>query len=329
MILVAGLLLALGIAAALAAGRLRVPGLVLFLGLGMVIGSDGGLGLIDFTDVELARTIGLIALSLILFEGGFAAGWGEIRPVIAESVTLASVGTLVTAVLTGLAAAWLLDVPVLEGLLFGAVVAASDAAAIFSVLRGSRLKRRLARTLEAESAMNDPVAAVLTLGLIEWLKRPDYGVPDMVLFFAIQLVVGGLVGWLIGRGAVLAFRRLNFATSGLYPVASMAAAALAFGAADTLHGSGFLAVYVAGVVLGSGRIPAHRTVGEFHDGLAWVSQITLFVSMGLLVSPARFGVFAVDAFIFACFIMFVARTVASYVAAPVGCFAERVVILHC
>jgi len=327
LILVAGVLLALGIGATLLAGRLRVPGLVLFLGLGMAIGSDG-LGLIDFADTERAQTVGIIALSLILFEGGFAAGWGEIRPVLAESVSLAAIGTLVTAVVTGLAAAWLLDFSTLEGLLLGSTVAASDAAAIFSVLRGSSLKRRLARTLEAESAMNDPVAAVLVLGFIEWIRLPDYGFADMLVFFVLQLAIGGIVGLAVGRAAVAGFRRVSLASGGLYPVASIAAAAVAFGAADTLGGSGFLAVYIAGIMLGSGRIPASRTVGDFHDGLAWVSQIALFLTLGLLVSPSAFGGIAFEGLLIAGVLMFVARPLATAVSVfPAGYSAREVVLL--
>src|SRR3954451_21697272 len=162
-ILAAGALLALGLGASLLAGRLRIPGLGLFLGLGMVVGSDG-LDLIAFTDHRLARTIGIIALALILFEGGLAAGLPEIRPVLGSALSLALLGTLVTAVVTGLAAAWLLGLTTLEGLLVGAIVSATDGAAIFALLRGSTLKRRLARTLEGEAGMNDPVAVLLVLG---------------------------------------------------------------------------------------------------------------------------------------------------------------------
>src|SRR3954453_6672819 len=199
LILVAGLLLALGLAASLLAGRLRIPGLVLFLGVGMLVGSDG-LNLIEFTDYELARTIGIIALALILFEGGLAAGFSEIRPVLGSAVALATLGTLVTALVTGVVAHWLLDVTLLQGLLIGAIVSATDSAAIFAVLRGSSLKRRLARTLEGEAGRNDPVAVLLVVGFVDWIKRPDYGLADMAVLFlqqlGIGLVVGVAVGWL-------------------------------------------------------------------------------------------------------------------------------------
>src|SRR5918992_3399967 len=280
MILVAGALLAGGIAASLLAGRVRVPGLVLFLGLGMMVGSDG-FGWIEFADVELTRTIGIVALALILFEGGFAAGWSEIRPVVWPGISLASVGTLVTAAVTGLAATWLLDLSMLQGLLLGSIVSVTDSAAIFSVLRGSGLKRRLARTLEAESGLNDPLAVVLVLGFIEWIQEPDFGLADMVALCGSQLALGGAIGLAIGFLAVEAFRRGKFATPGLYPGASIAAAAIAFGAAESLHGSGFLAVYLAGLVLGSTRTPGRRTIGDFHAGVSWVSQIAVFLTLGL------------------------------------------------
>src|SRR5215211_3286602 len=206
MMLITGALLALGILAALAAGRLRVPGLVLFLALGMAIGSDG-LGLIDFEDFELTRTVGIIALTLILFEGGLAAGWPEIRPVVGPAISLATVGTIVTAVVVGLAAALLLDLPLLPALLLGSIVASTDSAAIFSVLRGSSLKRRVARVLEAESGLNDPIAILLVIGFIEWIQQPDFGFGDMALLFLAQLAIGAAVGLVCGRLSVLALRR--------------------------------------------------------------------------------------------------------------------------
>ena len=316
LILVAGGLLALGIAASLIAGRLRVPGLVLFLTLGMAIGSDG-LGLIDFggerEDVELARTIGIVALSLILFEGGLAAGWREIRPVLVPAITLATVGTFLTAVIVGLTAAWLLDLTTLEGLLLGSIMAATDGAAIFSVLRGSSLERRLAQTLEGESGLNDAVAVVLVLGFIDYIEDPGYGAVDMALLFVGELGIGTLVGLAVGLLSAEGLRRVRLSTSGLYPVATIAAAALAFGAADTLHGSGFISVYVAGLVLGSAGIPARRTVVDFHDGLAWVSQIAVFLALGLLVNPGEFGTIVWDALLVAAVLMLLARPIAALV----------------
>ena len=312
LILVAGALLALGIAATLVAGRLRVPGLVVFLGLGMAIGSDG-LGWIDFDDVRLARTIGVVALALILFEGGLAAGWDEIRPALGPSLSLASVGTVLTALVVGLAAGGLLDLSTREGLLLGSIVASTDGAAVFSVLRGSSIPRRLARVLEGESGFNDPVAIVLVVGLIDAITESGFGVLDMVSLCARQLAIGAAVGLAAGQLAVAGFRRLQFTTTGLYPVASVAAAGLSFGIADALHGSGFLAVYLTGLALGSGQIPARRTVADFHDGVAWVSQIAVFFTFGLLVFPSRLGGIVGEGLLIAGVLMLVARPLAAFV----------------
>jgi cell volume regulation protein A len=319
MMLIAGALLALGILAALAAGRLRVPGLVLFLALGMAIGSDG-LGLADFDDFALTRTVGVVALALILFEGGLAAGWPEIRPVLGPAISLATVGTVVTALLVGLAAAWLLGLSLLLALLLGSIVASTDSAAIFSVLRGSGLKRRVARLLEAESGFNDPIAVLLVIGFIEWIQRPSYGLDDMALLFVAQLVVGAVVGLVCGRLSVLAFRRVPFVSSGLYPVASIATAGIAFGAAAVLHGSGFLAVYLAGLSLGGARIPAKATITDFHAGLGWVSQIVLFFTLGLLVFPTKLVGIAGEGLLLAAVLALIARPAAALLATRVGRF---------
>jgi potassium/hydrogen antiporter len=179
MVLVAGALLAAGLLASLVAGRLRVPSLLLFLGVGMLAGSDG-FGWLDFSDYQLAQSVGIIALALILYEGGLASGWQEIRPVFLPAFSLATVGTLITAIIVGFGASLLFDMSLLQGLLIGAIVSSTDGAAIFAVLRGSTLRRRLARTLEGEAGMNDPVAVLLVTGFISWIQQPDYSALDML-----------------------------------------------------------------------------------------------------------------------------------------------------
>jgi cell volume regulation protein A len=326
-ILVAGLLLTAGLAASLMAGRLRLPGLVLFLGIGMLVGSDA-LGWIPFDDYHLAETIGVIALALILFEGGLTAGWDDIRPVLRPALSLAMVGTLVTAAIGGIAAMVLLDLSLTEGLLLGSIIAATDGAAIFAVLRSSALERRLSRVLEGESGFNDPVAVLLVLGFIEWLQRPDYGVLDMAWLFLRQLGIGAVVGLGVGWLAVQAFRRARLDTAGLYPVASLAAAALAFGAAASIEGSGFLAVYLAGLALGSANIPAKQTITTFHVGLAWVAQLTMFLALGLLIFPSDVADVIVEGTLLALVVAFIARPIATFVATALEKFtlAERVVL---
>jgi cell volume regulation protein A len=312
MVLVAGALLAAGLLASLVAGRLRVPSLLLFLGVGMLVGTDG-FGWLDFADYDLARVVGIIALALILFEGGLASGWQEIRPVFLPAFSLATVGTLVTAVIVGFGASVLFDLSLLQGLLIGAIVSSTDGAAIFAVLRGSTLRRRLARTLEGEAGMNDPVAVLLVLGFIHWIQEPDYNALDMLLAIAEELVIGGAVGLVVGYGAVRMLSSVRLASAGLYPVASLAFAAVAFGGADVLHGSGFLAVYIAGLVIGSSATPARRTITTFHEGLAWVAQLGMFLVLGLLVFPSDFGGVWLEGILLALVLVFVARPVATFV----------------
>ncbi len=327
LILVAGLLLALGLGASLLAGRLRVPSLVLFLGVGMVVGSDGA-GLLPFEDYELAQVVGVVALALILFEGGLSAGVQEIRPVLAAALSLALLGTLVTALVTGLAAAWLLGLPTLDGLLVGSILASTDAAAIFALLRGSTLRRKLARTLEGEAGLNDPVAVLLVLGFIEWRLVPGYGLVDMLGLFARELGLGAAVGATVAWLAVAALQRVTLDNQGLYPVASLAAGAIAYGGAASLGGSGFLAVYLVGLAFGTAALPAQRTVTAFHVGLAWVAQLTMFVVLGLLVFPARLPGVALEGTGVALVLVLVARPLATFLATAVGRYglAERVVL---
>src|SRR6478672_4764192 len=285
LILIAGALLAAGIVGALLADRMRIPGLLIFLALGMLAGSEG-IGGIEFDDAELARTLGTIALILILFEGGLTAGWSEIRPVLGTAASLATVGTAITAVIAGFAAKLIFDLSTLEGMIVGAAIAATDSAAIFAVLRRSTLEKRLARSLEGESGMNDPVALLLVIGFIEWIQEPGYGLADMAGLLALKLAIGIVVGVGVGRLAVAALDKVRLPTDGIYPVATVAIAGLAYGLAEVAHGSGLLATYLTALLLGSARIPARRTIVTFHEGLGWVAQIALFILLGLLVFPS-------------------------------------------
>ena len=275
----------------------------------MAIGSDG-MGWIDFNDYALARTIGVVALALILFEGGLTSGLVEIRPVLGTAVSLALIATPVTAFVAGAVATLLFGFDLREGLLVGAVLASTDGAAIFALLRNSTLRRRLARALEGESGLNDAVAVLLVLALIEFIQQPGYGFDDAVVLFVRQVGIGVLVGGGVGWAAVQAFRRVQLTTAGLYPVASLAAAALAFGGAEVLHGSGFLAVYLAGLALGSATIPAQQTVASFHQGLAWVAQLGMFFTLGLLIFPSQLGDIALEGTVLALVAAVVARPLA-------------------
>ena len=327
LILIGGLLLALGIGAAMVADRLRVPGLVLFLGLGMLVGTDGVTG-VEFDDAELTRTLGTIGLVLILFEGGLTAGWKEIRPVFGTALSLALIGTLVTALIAGLAAKYLFDLGTLEALIIGSAVAATDSAAIFAVLRGSTLRRKIARTLEGESGLNDPIALLLVTGFIAWIEEPGYGLADMASEFVLELAIGAAVGVAIGFLVRWAFLRLDYPTAGLYPVASIAAVGLSYGAAEVAHGSGFLAVYLTGLVLGTGLIPARRTITAFHQGVSWVAQISLFFLLGLLVNPSQLIDVAPEGILLGLVVMLVARPIATMTATAFSPFrmSERAML---
>jgi cell volume regulation protein A len=288
LILVGGVLLVGALAASVFAARLRLPALLLILLVGMAGGSDGA-GWLAFDNYELARQIGTIALALILFDGGLSSGFARIRPVIGPALRLAVGGTAITALVSGLATSALFGLPVFEGLLLGSILASTDTAAVFGLIRGSTLRRRVATTLEAEAGLNDPVAVLLVVGFIDWIQRPDYTLVDMLALFGRELLIGSVCGLLAGWLATEAFRRVRLPVAGLYPVASFAVAAVAYGAADTLHGSGFLAVYLAGLTLADAEIQGRQTMTIFHDGLAWVAQVTLFLTLGLLVFPSQLG----------------------------------------
>jgi cell volume regulation protein A len=324
--LAVGALLAAGIAASLLAGRLRLPGLVLVLVLGMVIGSDG-VELIDFNDYELAQGAAVAALALILYEGGLSSGWSEIKPVFGPSILLATAGTLLTAGLTAIAALWLVDeLTGLEALMLGSTVAATDAAAVFAVLRGSTLRRKIARTLEGESGVNDPIAILLVLGTIEAFHHADYGILDALWLAASELSIGAVVGLGVGTMGVIVLRRVTLPSAGLYPVASVAFAALAFGGAQTAHGSGFLASFLAGLVIGSASSPARRTIITFHEGLAWVAQLALFLLLGLLINPGDLLEFIVPGTAIAVVTALIARPLAATLVAYGFTLPERLIL---
>ncbi len=321
-----------GVLAWLVADRLRVPALVLFLGVGMAIGSDGT-GWIDFgherRDYELTRFVGSIALALILFEGGLAAGLSALRPVLGPAITLALIGTLGTAAITGLAASLLFDLSLLQGLLLGAILSASDGAAVFAILRRSTLRPRLTRTLEGEAGLNDPVAVLLVLACIGLIEQPGYGMGDAAVLFVGQLGIGAVIGVGLGSLAATALRRAATALSpGMLLVASCAVAALAFGAAGALHGSGFLAVYLAGLVVGNVAGAERASLTAFHDGLGSVAEISLFFVLGLLVFPGEFGGVLLEGTLLALVVACVARPIATAIATAGTSFDahERVVL---
>jgi cell volume regulation protein A len=307
-ILLAGAVLLLAVVAAVATQRLRLPLLITFLGLGMLLGSEG-VGGIDFDNAELARWIGTAGLVLILFEGGLTTRWADLRPVLGPTLVLSTFGVAVTALLAGAAAYFLFDLDLTTAFLLGAVVGPTDAAAVFATLRGTRLRRRLASLLTAESGANDPAAVALTLGLIAWATHAGYGAGDLAVLLTrelgLGLVIGGALGLIVRR-----LPRLPNELAAFAPVASLGIAAVAYGLPASLHGSGFLSVYVVGLFFGNTPTSLRQTIVHFHEGLAYLSQVVLFIVLGLLVFPSELGPVAWSALGLTAILVLAARPIA-------------------
>jgi len=325
-----GLLLLIGIGSSKFSARLGMPVLVLFLGVGMLAGSDG-IGGIEFSDFGLANSIATVALVIILFDGGLQTTIGSVRSVWKPALSLATMGVVVTSAVTGLVAAWVLGVPLLHGMLLGSIVGSTDAAAVFSVLRTSGLKipSRLQATLEVESGSNDPMAIFLTVGLIEVITGDGNATPgSLVLLFVMQFGVGSVVGLGVGRLAAWTVNRVNLDHAGLYLILATAFGLLAFGLAAVLGGSGFLAAYLAGIALGTRNIVFKRGIFLFHDAAAWLSQIVLFVMLGLLSFPGRLLDVSVAGMLISVALIFVARPIALFISAfPFGYKPKEMVFL--
>ena len=315
-VLLAGVLLLLGIASSKFSARLGVPVLVLFLAVGMVAGSEG-LGRIPFENYDLANSVGSVALALILFDGGLRTSLASVQRVWKPALALSTIGVLLTSLVTGLAAAWVLKLPLLQGLLVGSIVGSTDAAAVFAVLRTSGLKLpdRLTSTLEVESGSNDPMAIFLTLGLIGVITGGADTAQALTLLFVAQFGVGTLAGLGVGRLATAAINRINLDYPGLYPLLALSFGLVAFGLAAVLGGSGFLAVYIAGIVIGSSSIVFRRGIFSFHDATAWLGQIVLFVMLGLLSFPSRLWAVAWEGLWIALVLILVARPLAVWMSA--------------
>ncbi|MET0903260.1 MAG: potassium/proton antiporter [Acidimicrobiales bacterium] len=302
------ILLIAGVLGAGLADRLRVPSLLLFLGIGMAIGDDG-LDLISLSDPELTQALAIAALVVILYEGGLSIRLPEVRRVAAPALCLATIGVFVTAGVVALVAAPLLDVGTTTALLIGAVVSSTDAAAVFSALRRVVVPRRVGNLLEVESGANDPMAVMLTVGLLAaWEGHPD-GI-DWVIFGLRNLVGGLIIGVAIGWAGGLVLSRVRLAGASLYPVLALGLAGLAYGVGAAAESSGFLAVYVCGMVVGD-RAPAQRrAVLGFLQALASTAQIGLFLLLGLLVFPSRLDEQALGALGVAVVLVLVARPLA-------------------
>jgi potassium/hydrogen antiporter len=306
----ASVLLLLSVLASKASAKLGIPALLLFLVLGMLAGSDGPGG-IYFDDAHLAQSLGVVALALILFSGGLDTEWSSVRPVLLKGLALSTAGVLITAVLVGLFARVVLGFSLLEGILLGAIVSATDAAAVFSVLRARSvgLKGNVRPLLELESGSNDPMAVFLTTGLIGILTQPDARWFSLVPMFIQQMALGAALGYATGKLTIFIINRLELEFEGLYPVLTLSLILLSYGVTATVGGNGFLAVYIAGLVLGKNDFIHKRSVMRFHDGLAWLMQIAMFLALGLLVFPSHLVPIVGLGLLASLFLMIVARPI--------------------
>jgi potassium/hydrogen antiporter len=310
-LLVLGLLVLLATTSSKLSTRVGIPFLVVFVIVGMLAGTDG-VGGIVFDDFSLAHAVGTTALILILFDGGVHTSVSALRRAAVPAGLLATVGVAITAGIVGLAASILLDLPPLQGFLLGSVVGSTDAAAVFAALRAGamKLRPRLASTLEVESGSNDPMAVLLTIVCIEVISGRMIGVDSVLWFLLKQFAIGAGLGFGIGRVLVILIQRIDLRAAGLYPMLTLSAALATHGLAGVLGGSGFLAVYVAGVVVGHHRVAFHRGISLFHDALAWLGQIVMFVVLGLLSLPSAVLHAWTSGLLVAVVLIFVARPLA-------------------
>lgn len=306
-----GALLLLCVASSKLLYRFGVPTLLVFLALGMLFGSDGPGGL-AFDNYELARQICSIGLIFIMFYGGFGTNWKAARPVAAPAIWLSTAGVVITAALTGLFCVWALKTTLLEGLLTGAVLASTDAASVFAVLRSRKLnlKGGLASLLEVESGSNDPVAYMLTLVLLT-LMNGEGGL-SLGWVLVRQVGFGLLFGGVLAAGSALVLRRVNLEIDGLYPIFVLAVALLGYALCEQAGGNGYLSVYIIGIVLGNSRILHKRSLVHFFDGISWLMQILLFFTLGLLSFPTHLPHVLLPGVLIALFMVFVARPAAVF-----------------
>lgn len=315
LLLVGAILLLLSIIASKASGRLGIPALLLFLIIGMLAGSEGPGG-IYFDDPRLTQLVGIVALAYILFDGGLSTEWHIIRPVFSKGLALSTLGVLITALSVGLFATLVLDFSILEGMLLGSIVSSTDAAAVFSILRSRdvQLKGELEPLLELESGSNDPMAVFLTMGLTQLIISPENSLFGLIPLFIQQMLLGAILGYAIGRLAAAFVSRINLDYQGLYPVLTISLVMLTYGATASLGGNGFLAVYLAGLIMRKNDFLHRRSIMRFHDGLAWLMQIGMFLILGLLVFPSELIPVIGIGLLLSAFLILVARPLSIFVA---------------
>jgi cell volume regulation protein A len=308
------LLVVLGILASAFSSRFGAPILLVFLLLGMLAGEDGPGG-IKFNNFELSYLVSTLALAVILFDGGMRTSAESFRVALRPAVSLATLGVIITAVITGAFATWLFDLRWMQGLLIGSIVGSTDAAAVFALLhaRGIELQQRVRATLEVESGSNDPMAVFMVIVLVEALAAGHATLsPAVALEFVKQMALGAVGGLVAGRLLIWLINHLSL-ESGLYPLLAVTGGVATYGAITVAGGSGFLAIYLAGVILGNSPLQASQNILRVNDGLAWLSQIMMFLLLGLLVTPSEFPPFALPGLLMALGLMLIARPVSVWI----------------
>ncbi|MEP1152484.1 MAG: potassium/proton antiporter [Balneola sp.] len=322
--LTAAILLLISIFSSKLASRYGIPALLIFLGVGMIFGSDG-LNWVYFDDYQLAQSLGIIALIYILFSGGLDTQWKKVKPIIRPGIALSTLGVLISAFVVGGFAYWLLGFSLLEGVLLGAIVSSTDAAAVFSVLRSNAMgfKYRLKELMEFESGTNDPIAIFLTIGIIQLLTLPEFSGLSLLFLFLRQIIIGLAAGYLFGKVITWITNRINLEYDGLYPVLTISFVPLIYAVTDLLGGSGFLAVYLAGLVLGNSNFIHRRSLINFFDGVGWLMQIAMFLCLGLLVFPKQIMTIYVSGFLIALVLILVARPASVFISLMFSRFNAR------
>jgi cell volume regulation protein A len=313
-ILSVAILLLLAVISSKVSDKLGIPTLLIFLFIGMLAGSEG-IGRINFDNPRLAQSLGVLSLIFILFAGGFETKWEDIKPVLFKGVVLSTLGVLITCLLVGCFVALILNFSLTESMLLGAVVSSTDAAAVFAVLRSKKvgLKGQLKSLLEFESGSNDPMAVFLTVGIIMLLKNSDSSIASLVPMFIQQMIFGAILGYFMGTVTIFLVNHVNLWYDGLYPVLTISLVLLTYAITELLGGNGYLAVYISGIVMNKNSFIYKRTLMRFHDGLSWLMQITMFLTLGLLVFPSQLLSISLAGFLISAILMFLARPISVFV----------------
>lgn len=307
-----------------ASGKIGIPTLVVFLGVGILAGSEG-IGGIEFDNASYSKTLGIVALAYILFSGGLDTKWKSIKPVLKSSASLATLGVLLTCLCVGLFTHYFLNISLLEGLLVGAIISSTDAGAVFTVLRSRNipLKDRLKSVLELESGSNDPMAVFLVTSILIMMQSQDVSVLSLVPRLIQQMVIGAGVGYGAGKGMAWAFNKLKLEFEGLYTVLSLAMVLFIYSAAQGFQGNGFLSVYVAGVILGNESFVFKKTLVLLHDGVSWLMQSIMFLTLGLLIFPSHVINVSSDGMMVAVFMILIARPLSVFISLSMSDFNWR------